>query len=207
MEQLVVSGFETMQFEKALEYLTKLENKFTLKSSRVLLLKGLYLESQKKWQEANTLYNSCLEQDETQMKIRKRIISILITTGKTNEAIDALVEHVDVFGQDAESWSMLSTLYYKQSLFKQAAFCCEELILMRPLIHFHHSRLASIQVRMNQLDNALKHYCRAFELCDNDKDALEGIHHVTSLLLQKDARNDTFLQLKALSVEMLAKIV
>ena len=62
----------------------------------------------------------------------KRRIALLRTLGRTNDAIDALVELLDASPTDIEAWSELADLYLSQGLFPQAEYCLEEVLLVAP---------------------------------------------------------------------------
>jgi tetratricopeptide (TPR) repeat protein len=51
---------------------------------------------------------------------------------KIPEAITQLVNLLDHSPTDAEAWAELSDLYLSQSLFDQAIFCLEEVLLLNP---------------------------------------------------------------------------
>ena len=62
----------------------------------------------------------------------KRRIALLRSLGKTNGAIDALVELLDASPTDIEAWSELADLYLSQGFFSQAEYCLEEILLVAP---------------------------------------------------------------------------
>ena len=51
---------------------------------------------------------------------------------RPSETITALVELVDASPTDAEAWSELSDLYFRQGLHQQAIFSLEEVLLITP---------------------------------------------------------------------------
>lgn len=108
----------------------------------------------------------------------KRQIALLKERGKYNEAIDALTKYLDTYYDDAEGWTELCNLYLSQNLYEQAAFCCEELIILQPANHIWYLKYAEILYTVNNLPLALKHYCKVLELCTDNVRALYGLQLV-----------------------------
>jgi ER membrane protein complex subunit 2 len=69
---------------------------------------------------------------DTRQPIQKRRIALLRSMDKIPEAITQLVNLLDYSPTDAEAWAELSDLYLSQSLFDQAIFCLEEVLLLNP---------------------------------------------------------------------------
>ena len=67
-----------------------------------------------------------------QQPIMKRRIALLRSLGRTNDAIDALVDLLDSSPTDIEAWSELADLYTSQGLISQAEYCLEEILLVAP---------------------------------------------------------------------------
>lgn len=111
----------------------------------------------------------------------KRQIALLQARGKHQEAIEALTKYLDTYYDDAEGWSELCNLYLAQHLYEQAAFCCEELILLQPANHIWYLKYAEILYTVNNLPLALKHYCKVLELCTDHVRALYGLQLVNNL--------------------------
>ena len=64
--------------------------------------------------------------------VAKRRIALLQSLSRTTEAINALTELLESSPTDIEAWTELSDLYLSQSLFPQAVFCLEEVLLVAP---------------------------------------------------------------------------
>lgn len=64
--------------------------------------------------------------------VRKRKIALLRSMSRSSDAIAALVELLDSSPTDAEAWAELSDLYLTQSLYSQAIYCLEEVLLITP---------------------------------------------------------------------------
>lgn len=99
--------------------------------------------------------------------------------GRTAEAISALVDLLDFSPTDAESWAELSDLYLSQSMYSQAIFSLEEVLVITPFAWNVHARMGellyiSATVANNtdgnvlrNLSESLRRFCRSIELCDN----------------------------------------
>jgi tetratricopeptide (TPR) repeat protein len=149
----------------------------------------MQLEGKKDFAAAMDIYAELLKHDENDINTRKRVTAILMQTDKKG-AIESLVEYLDTYMHDHEAWSQLASLYLDLSMYKQAAFCYEELLLLRPLNHLSHIQFADVQYTLKNYPLALKHYCRAFELCDDNVRSHYGI-----LLCLKNAPNDKLKQI------------
>ena len=135
----------------------------------------MYQEGQGKYDEAFKTYTQALERDETNPHVLRRIIALLVARNQKQEAIEQLAKYLDTFMQDAEGWSYIATLYLTENMYAQASFALEELIMLRPGNHLHHLRYADVQATMGNHVLALKHYCRAVELCRDNVRGLYGM--------------------------------
>ena len=163
---------------RAQTLLSKLQLAFPQSQVRVGRLRGMLLEAQGKPKEAIALYQAIIDEDETNVECRKRIICSLISQRLINDAINALNELLQVFMNDVESWEMLSDLYCQLKRFEEAAFCIEEILLLRPTNWTYHVKYAEIHVSVGSPESfsvARKYYCHALELCPNSFVALEGV--------------------------------
>jgi len=197
MEQVYLAALDSGQIQVAKEYLDKLTESFPLESSfRVQKLHGQYWEAQAEWDRAMQIYNTALEQDETNIPIRKRIIMIYVAQGKRLKAIEELVQYVDTFMQDIDAWTQLANLYAQESMFQHAAFCYEELMMLKPRYPLYYIRYADIVAGLGKFELAVKYYCATLELVTDSLRALYGLCHVTNCLLKdqdkkKKSKNDT----------------
>lgn len=64
--------------------------------------------------------------------VAKRRVALLKSLGKTTDAIDALVQLLESSPTDIEAWTELADLYISHSLFSQAIYCLEEVLLVTP---------------------------------------------------------------------------
>lgn len=100
--------------------------------------------------------------------------------GKIQEAVAMLNDLLQISPTDAEAWAELADLYFEQSLYDQAIFCLEEVLLVMPNAWNIHARLgeviylstiASSSDKPGELlrgfAEAMRRYCRSIELCNS----------------------------------------
>jgi tetratricopeptide (TPR) repeat protein len=162
-----------------------IQSKFPATSSRVFRLTGMVAEAEGNDDRALAIYRSALENDENSPPIRKRVIALQWASGDRTLAIESLVRYLDTYMQDFEGWMELSSMYLAEGLYQQAAFCVEELIVMRPSDHLLHIRYADIMRTLGKDELALKYYCSALEISKDQTRALYGLRLVTSSLIEK----------------------
>ncbi|TPX35405.1 hypothetical protein SeMB42_g07176 [Synchytrium endobioticum] len=176
LEQLMIAYLETANLAAAFDCYHQIAAKFpATKSVRTTRLLGLYQEAQEKYDDAFTTYKEALERDETNLPVLRRIVALLVSKGEKQQAIEQLAKYLDSFMQDAEGWLYIATLYLSECMYTQASFALEELIMLRPANHLYHLRYADVQATMGDHVLALKHYCRAVELCRDNVRGLYGI--------------------------------
>ncbi|TPX61670.1 hypothetical protein PhCBS80983_g01010 [Powellomyces hirtus] len=184
LEQVFVACLDKGDIRGASALLTKIESRFSYDSSvRVKRLHGLLAESHGDFDRAIEIYNAALEQDEVNVLIHKRLVAVLVSQGKRTEAIERLVVYVDAFMQDVEGWTELAALYLEENMLQQAAFCFEELLMLRPQNHLYHVRYAELLYTLGKFDPAVKYYCAALELCRDNVRALCGLRVATAAVL------------------------
>ncbi|KAI8375971.1 uncharacterized protein BYT42DRAFT_572949 [Radiomyces spectabilis] len=205
LEQITIAALDVGDFTLANHCIDQLKSRFSEKSLRFRRLLGMRFEAQGKLDEAQAIYDSILEEDDTNMLASKRQIALLKARNKPLEAIDTLTKYLDTYYDDHEAWFELCTLYLSNHCYEQAAFCCEELIMLQPGNHICHLKYAEILYTLNHLPLALKHYCRVLELCADHVRALYGLQLCASKLLDsKDV--DHAADLHALATERLLKV-
>jgi len=77
-------------------------------------------------------YIQHVEVKPTNLVIRKRMVAILKSMGRTSDAITELISLLDISPTDAEAWFELAELYVSQSMYPQAIFSLEEVLLVTP---------------------------------------------------------------------------
>lgn len=89
----------------------------------------------------------------TDQNLIKREVGLLIEQNKTDEAVSALVKHLETFCMDEDAWMCLSDLYIELGNYARAAFCLEEIVMMRAHTAHYHIRLAEIYYTWASIDN------------------------------------------------------
>jgi len=130
-------------------------------------LTGMMLEAQGKIKEADEMYRKILEADPANQIAMKRQISIRKSQGDVMTAIKMLNDYLKIFVTDSEAWHELGDLYLSQQMYKNAAFCHEELILSFPQNFHFFIKYGEILYTIGGYDNfknARKNFAYAFEL-------------------------------------------
>ncbi|KAK5142563.1 hypothetical protein LTR04_002185 [Oleoguttula sp. CCFEE 6159] len=204
-ENLLLSCLRTGDDRSAHICLERLTQRFGEKNERVLALRGLYEEATAESEEAleGVLrgYEALLQEDPTNMPIRKRRIALLRSMGRPADATVALVGLVDTSPTDAEAWSELADLYLTQSAYTQAVYCLEEVLLITPNAWNMHARLGEViyisalsttsststaandGATMKALAESMRRFCRSIELCANYLRGYYGLKLTTTRLL------------------------
>ena len=136
------------------------------------------LEARGEWDAAEAVYDGILAKAPSHEGARKRKIAILRSRGKTAAAASALVEYLDTFQADADAWLELADVYTSLGMYRQAAFCWQELVAAAPGAGPWHCAYAQVLATIGDADAlrlAQKHYAAAVELSDGrDARALFG---------------------------------
>ncbi|KAI8902394.1 hypothetical protein BC833DRAFT_573362 [Globomyces pollinis-pini] len=187
-DQLLVASVHTGDIPRAKLYLTSLENAFPKSSARLIKLQGLILEANGKFDEAIQLYETVLRSDLEFMDISKRRIMCFIAKNDHKLAIDTLVFYLDIYMQDTDAWVTLANLYTLKGFYHQAAYCWEELLILRPRQHLYMLKYADLMAGIEKLDVALKFYCGVIELVKDSVHAWYGIRTITDCLLEDKSK-------------------
>ncbi|KAM3309988.1 hypothetical protein ACQJBY_030967 [Aegilops geniculata] len=116
-------------------------------SARVGRLEALLFEAKGDWAEAERAYALILETNPFDQIVHKRKIAIAKAQGDMSLAVDYLNKYLE--------------------LYKQAAFCYEELILAQPTIPLYHLAYAEVLYTLGGLENlqtAKKYYASTIQL-------------------------------------------
>eukprot|EP01114_Cavostelium_apophysatum_P013293 TRINITY_DN3183_c0_g1_i1.p1 TRINITY_DN3183_c0_g1~~TRINITY_DN3183_c0_g1_i1.p1 ORF type:complete len:315 (-),score=62.03 TRINITY_DN3183_c0_g1_i1:96-1040(-) len=179
-EQVFLAALDTYDLDLSKEILDKIVKQFGAKSIRVRRLTGLQYEAQGKIKMADEVYRGILEEDQTNTLVMKRQIAIRKGLGDVPAAIKLLNEYLKLFMADTDAWHELSELYISQQMYKNAAFCYEELILAYPQNHHFFNRYAEILFTLGDFDNlklSRKNFAYSYELIPSPSNtrALFGI--------------------------------
>jgi tetratricopeptide (TPR) repeat protein len=198
LEQLLVAYLDVGKVEKAVSLLSQLETQF--RGSRMEILRARILEVQGNYEAAMAVYTKQLEIDPTHMGLSRRRAMAHVAKGDRTKAIEYLVQHVDTFAQDVDAWISLAKLYCQHGFYKQAVFCYEELMLLKPKDHVSMLHYAELVYGLGQWETALQYYCSVVEIVPDCLMAWYGIHLTTrSLLAAKRGDMDRYQALHHLS--------
>lgn len=151
-EQVFISALDVNRLDIAEKCLNSLKMKFP-ESLRVAKLTAMKLEALERYDEALTIYDRIIREDETNSSARKRKVAILRGQRRYIEAIRELSDYLNKFMSDSEAWHELSDLYLKVGDYGKAAFCMEELILHQPFSSIYFTRYAEIKYTQGGYDN------------------------------------------------------
>ncbi|KAF9334147.1 ER membrane complex subunit 2 [Podila minutissima] len=188
-EQVAIAALDVGDDALAQKCIQALETKFP-GSPRVRRLNGMELEAKGELLEAAKIYKAILEEDETNVLAAKRQVMLLRAMGMNAEAIAALVKYLDINYPDFEGWLQLADMYMEEFMYAQAAFCMEEVLMLQPQNHIFHLRYAEILYTQDNVQLALKQFCRVVELCKDHVRGLYGIKLCTSRLLKSSPSKD-----------------
>ncbi|KAG1097768.1 hypothetical protein G6F42_018117 [Rhizopus arrhizus] len=204
-EQVAIAALDVQDFSLADTCIDKLKTRFTEKSLRFRRLLGMRFEAQGKLDEAQEVYDTILQEDDTNMLASKRQIALLKTRNKESDMIEALTKYLDTYYDDHEAWLELCDIYLSKYMYDQAAYCCEEIIILQPSNHVFFLKYAEILYTLNHLPLALKHYCKVLELCTDNVRSLYGLQLCASKLLTSN-EVDRASDLQALATERLLEV-
>ncbi|KAG7556790.1 Tetratricopeptide repeat-containing domain [Arabidopsis suecica] len=184
-EQVAIAAMDCQCLDVAQNCVKALQKKFP-GSKRVGSLEALLLESKGLWGEAEEAYSSLLEDNPLDQAIHKRRVAISKALGKPSVAIELLNKYLELFMADHDAWRELAELYLSLQMYKQAAFCYEELILSQPTVPLYHLAYADVLYTIGGVENiisARKYYAATIDLTGGKNTrALLGICLVSSLL-------------------------
>jgi tetratricopeptide (TPR) repeat protein len=123
----LIAHLDIGEFDKATELL-----QYTFEGTKKELLKGMIQEYQGNYSDAVKIYDSVIGLDPSHMDCRKRKIVCLVEQGQLQKGIEEMCLYVDIFGQDIDAWGLLSKWYLQLSMYQQALFCMEELMMLSP---------------------------------------------------------------------------
>ncbi|CAM6100619.1 unnamed protein product [Calypogeia fissa] len=165
-EQVAIATMDCNCAAASKDCVAALMRKFP-ESQRISRLEGMWLESTCRWRQAEELYEDMTKRNPSDPHPYKRIVAIAKAQGKSAIAVEALNKYLDLFMADHDAWRELSELYISLLMYKQAAFCYEELILAQPTNALYHLGYAEVLYTLGGLDNirsAKKYYAAALEL-------------------------------------------
>ncbi|KAK1393753.1 ER membrane protein complex subunit 2 [Heracleum sosnowskyi] len=211
-EQVAVAAMDCKCVDVAKDCIKVLQKKFP-DSKRVGRLEAMLLEAKGSWQQAETAYSSLLEDNPLDQVILKRRVAMTRAQGNISGAIEKLNQYLEIFMADHDAWRELAEIYVSLQMYKQAAFCYEELLLSQPMIPIHHLAYADVLYTLGGLENlhtAKKYYASTIDLTGGrNTRALMGICLCTSAITQltkgRNKEDKESLELQSLVVTALEK--
>ncbi|KAK8605198.1 hypothetical protein V6N13_082649 [Hibiscus sabdariffa] len=186
-EQVAIAAMDCQCLDVAKDCIKVLRKKFP-ESKRVGRLEGMLLEAKGLWGEAEKAYSSLLEDNALDQVIHKRRVAMAKAQGNISAAIEWLNKYLEIFMADHDAWRELAEIYVSLQMYKQAAFCYEELILSQPTVPLYHLAYADVLYTLGGLENlqtAKKYYASTIDLTGGKNTrALLGICLCTSAIGQ-----------------------
>ena len=131
-EDYAIACIQLGKRDEALSIVNKVAAEFPA-SCRALRLKGMYLESIGKQQEASMTYEAGLQKiDPQSIMMIHRKIALKKGQGDVEGALDLLHKHLDVQLGDWQAWYEAGKLHAKRGAYAEATFCLEEVLMYQP---------------------------------------------------------------------------
>jgi len=165
-EQVAVAAMDCQRLDVAKDCIGVLSKQFP-GSVRVGRLEALLFEAKGDWAEAERAYALILENNPFDQVVHRRKIAIAKAQGDMTLAVDYLNKYLELFMADHDAWRELAEIYVSLQMYKQAAFCYEELILAQPTIPLYHLAYAEVLYTLGGLENlqtAKKYYALTIQL-------------------------------------------
>jgi len=122
----------------AIRMLGELERRFP-KSQRVALLRGMVLEAEGKFAQAQAIYQDLVAQNQSNLAAPRRIAALTRDGASANAAAQELNKLIGDNFADVEAWMEMADLQLSQAAFAEAAYCLEEVLLANPYHHACHT--------------------------------------------------------------------
>ncbi|KAK9083735.1 hypothetical protein Scep_030206 [Stephania cephalantha] len=165
-EQVAVAAMDCQCLDVAKDCIKALRKQFP-ESKRIGRLEAMFLEAKGLWADAEKAYSSLLEDNPLDQVIHKRRVAMAKDQGNFSVAIERLNKYLEIFMADQDAWRELAEIYVSLQLYKQAAFCYEELILSQPTVPLYHLAYADVLYTLGGLENyqlAKKYYASTIDL-------------------------------------------
>uniref|UniRef100_A0A1D1YMF3 ER membrane protein complex subunit 2 n=1 Tax=Anthurium amnicola TaxID=1678845 RepID=A0A1D1YMF3_9ARAE len=165
-EQVAIAAMDCQRTDVAKDCIKTLSRRFP-DSTRVGRLEGMLLEAKGEWADAEKAYARLLEDNPLDQVIHKRKVSMAKAQGNIATAVEYLNKYLEIFMADYDAWRELADMYISQQMYKQAAFCFEELLLFQPTDPLYHVAYAELLYTMGGLENlqtAKKYYASTIDL-------------------------------------------
>ncbi|MCL7044605.1 hypothetical protein MKW94_002433 [Papaver nudicaule] len=209
-EQVAIAAMDCQRIDIAKDCVKVLQKQFP-ESVRVGRLEGMLVEAKGSYEDADNIYESLLEDNPLDQVIHKRRIAMSKAQGNISEAITRLNKYLEIFMADHDAWRELAEIYVSLQMYKQAAFCYEELILCQPSVPLYHLAYADVLYTIGGQENlqtAKKYYASTIDLTGGKNTrALYGICLSSSAIgqLTKGRKEKEGTELQSLAATALEK--
>lgn len=164
-------------------------------STRAAKLKAMYYEATGQLDAAEAAYADVLKEEPHNETMLKRLVALARTRGNLTAAISSLSKYLDTYMNDKDAWELLAELYLESCMYKQAAFCYEELLLLLPGHVNYHVRYADVLFTLggpSSVKAARAYYAKAVQLSNGlSLRALYGLCACAAELGDKDAKGSS----------------
>ncbi|KAH7849106.1 hypothetical protein Vadar_013062 [Vaccinium darrowii] len=211
-EQVAIAAMDCQCIDVAKDCVKVLQKRFP-DSKRVGKLEALILEAKGSWAEAEKAYSNLLEDNPLDQVIHKRRATMEKAQGNLSGAVEWLNKYLEIYMADQDAWRELAEIYVSLQMYKQAAFCYEELILSQPTNPLYHLAYADVLYTLGGLENlqsAKKYYASATDLTGGrNTRALFGIclctHAIGQLMKGRNKDDKDSTELQSLAAKALEK--
>ncbi|CAN6462843.1 unnamed protein product [Victoria cruziana] len=211
-EQVAVAAMDCQSLDIAKDCIKTLSKRFP-GSNRVGKLEAMLLEARGSWSDAEKAYTRLLEDNPLDQVIHKRRVAMAKAQGNISGAVECLNKYLEIFMADHDAWRELGEIYVSLQMYKQAAFCYEELILCQPTVPLYHLAYAEVLYTLGGLENlitAKKYYASTIDLTGGKNTrALFGIclcsHAINQLAKGRSKEEKEGLELQSLAAQALVK--
>ncbi|XP_020080578.1 ER membrane protein complex subunit 2-like [Ananas comosus] len=211
-EQVAIAAMDCQKLDVAKDCIATLSKQFP-SSGRVGRLEAMMHEARGAWAEAERAYALLLENNPFDQITQKRRVAMAKAQGNISAAVDYLNKYLEIFMADHDAWRELAEIYVSLQMYKQAAFCYEELILAQPTVPLYHLAYAEVLYTMGGLENlqtAKKYYALTIELTGGKNTrALYGVCLCSAAISQltkgRNKEEKEGSELQSLAVEALTK--
>lgn len=130
-------------------------------SNRSARCDGVALESAGHLEKAYSLYKRCLNRQEADQRILRRLAAIERSRNKPKDAIKQLCAYLDTFSADIDAWIVLGWWYAEQMAHTLSCFCFEEVLLAQPQDQRIHCLVAESAYTCGDITAARHHFAAA----------------------------------------------
>ncbi|MQL98357.1 hypothetical protein Taro_031063, partial [Colocasia esculenta] len=184
-------------------------------------LEGMLLEAKGAWSDAEKAYARLLEENPLDQVIHKRKVAMSKAQGNIAASVEYLNKYLEIFMADYDAWRELAEIYVSQQMYKQAAFCYEELVLSQPTVPLYHLAYAEASSSffpvvlytlggLENLQTAKKYYASTIDLTGGrNTRALFGVcmcsFAISQLVKGRSKEEEESSELQCLAAEALLK--